>query len=139
MNAALTILSGLALLVVGQIVIRSFVDPIYELRKLRGEIADALIFYASVYMNPSPGFRTPEIDEARNALRSLGSQLEAKSHAIPFYRFFALIGAVPTLDSVKRARSDLIGLSNSLQGGNIEHNERHRKEILEALNLKIPD
>jgi hypothetical protein len=52
MTVALTILSGLGLLVLGQIVIRSFIDPIYEFRKLRGRIADALIFYANLYMNP---------------------------------------------------------------------------------------
>jgi hypothetical protein len=52
MTVALTVLGGLALLVLGQIVIRSFVDPIYEIRKLRGEIADALIYHANVYMSP---------------------------------------------------------------------------------------
>jgi len=139
MNVALTIVGGLGLLVLGQIVIRSFIDPIYELRKLRGEIADALIFHANVYMNPSPRFLTDEIIETRNALRSLGSQLEAKSYAVPFYRLFSFIAAVPTLESITRARSSLIGLSNSLQSDSIEHNEKRRKDIIEALNLKIAD
>jgi hypothetical protein len=49
-TAALTILGGLTLLVLGQIIIRTFIDPAYELRKLRGEIANALIYHASTYM-----------------------------------------------------------------------------------------
>jgi hypothetical protein len=139
MTIALTILSGLALLVVGQIIIRSFIDPVYELRKLRGEIADALIFYANLYMNPGHEHKTPEIDAAINALWSLGSRLEARSHAIPFYRLFALLRAIPPRDSIERARSNLIGLSNSIYRGNLDHNERRRREIIETLNLRIPD
>lgn len=139
MTTALTILSGLALLVVGQIIIRSFIDPIYELRNLRGEIADALIFYGNLYMNPGYEHKTPEIDAAVNALRLLGSRLEARTHAIPFYRLFALLRAIPPSASIERARRNLIGLSNSIYRGNLDHNQRNRREIIEALNLRIPD
>jgi len=139
MNVALTILGGLALLVLGQILIRSFIDPIYKLREIRGKIADALIFHASMYMNPSPRFIDDEIKATRNALRSLGAQLEAKSHAIPFYRFFVFLRAVPSHDAINRARSGLIGLSNSLQSDHVEHNERRRDDIIDALNLKISE
>ena len=95
MTTALTILGGLALLVLGQIIIRSFIDPIYELRKLRGEIADALIYHANTcltpdFLNPDGGFTTDARKEASHAFRSLGSQLEAKSYATPFYWIFAL-------------------------------------------------
>ena len=138
MNAALTILSGLALLVLGQIIIRSFIDPIYELRKLRGEIANALIYHASTYMVPDESFTTDAKEEARDAFRLLGGQLEAKSYAVPFYRFFAFIRAVPNLVSIEQARANLIGLSNSVLSGNIEHSERHRGAIIKALNLRIP-
>jgi hypothetical protein len=90
MTAAFTIITGLALLVVGQVIIRSLIDPVYEVRKLRGEIADALICYANIYLAGfPPEYRTPAVDEARDTLRSLGSQLEAKCHAVPWYRFFA--------------------------------------------------
>jgi hypothetical protein len=138
MNVALTILGSVGLLVLGQIVIRSFIDPIYELRKLRGEIANALIYHANVYMYSGHTFKTPEIDTARHALRSLGSQLEARSYAVPFYPFFSFVGAVPTLKSIEQARSNLIGLSNAIQTDNTEHKERHVREITEALDLKIP-
>jgi hypothetical protein len=139
MTTALTILSGLALLVLGQIIIRSFIDPIYELRKLRGEIANALIYHASTYMVPDEGFRTDAKEEARDAFRLLGGQLEAKSYAVPFYRAFALIRAVPNLASVKQAKENLIGLSDSVLGGQLERSERHRDAIIKALKLRIPD
>lgn len=140
MTAALTILSGLALLVLGQIVIRSFIDPIYEVNKLRGEIANGLIYYANIYMNPgSYPHQNSTVDDAIRALRSLGSQLEVRSHAVPFYRFFAFVRSVPTLDSIERARSNLIGLSNSCYRGNVQDNEKRRQEIIKALNLRIPD
>ena len=135
----ITILSGLALLVLGQIIIRSYIDPIYELRKLRGEIADALIYHASTYMTLDEGFTTDAKEEARDAFRSLGGQLEAKSYAVPFYRAFAFIRAVPTLDSIELARGNLLGLSNSVLGGQLERSERHRDAIIKALKLRIPD
>jgi hypothetical protein len=139
MTTALTILSGLALLVLGQIIIRSFIDPIYELRKLRGEIANALIYHARTYMAPDEGFTTDAKEEARDAFRLLGGQLEAKSYAVPFYRAFAFIKAVPNLASVKQAKENLIGLSNSVLGGQLERSERHRDAIIKALKLRIPD
>ena len=139
MTTALTILSGLALLVLGQIIIRSFIDPIYELRKLRGEIANALIYHARTYMAPDEGFTTDAKDEARDAFRLLGGQLEAKSYAVPFYRAFAFIKAVPNLASVKQAKENLIGLSNSVLGGQLEHSKRHRDAIIKALKLRVPD
>jgi len=137
MTIALTILSGLALLVVGQIIIRSFIDPVYELRKLRGEVADALIFYANLYMNPGHAHKTPEIDAAVNALRSLGSRLATRRYAIPFYRLFVFLRAVPPSDSIERASKNLTGLSNSIYSGNVGDNEKGRREIVEALKLRI--
>jgi hypothetical protein len=139
MNVALTIVGGLGLLVLGQIVIRSFIHPIYELRKLRGEIADALIYYANFYMNPSHAFKTPEIEAAGNALRSLGTRIKSRSHAVPFYRFFAFIGAVPTLNSIETASRHLIGLSNSIYRGDPKENKESRREIIGALSLKLSD
>ena len=61
MTIALTIISGLALLVLGQIIIRSFIEPVYEVRKMRGEIAEALIFYANLYTNPGHPHKSPKL------------------------------------------------------------------------------
>jgi hypothetical protein len=138
MTATWTILSGLALLVIGNIMIRSFIDPIYEVRKLRGEIADALIYHARTYLTPHT-HKTEESEEAADTFRSLGSKLEARSHVVPFYGLFAAVRAVPDRKAVERARSNLIGLSNSLAQSNIEHSERHRKEVVAALKLVIPE
>jgi hypothetical protein len=138
MNAALTILSGLALLVLGQIIIRTFIDPIYDLRKLCGEIADALLYHASTYMIEE-AHKTPEMGAAWHAFRSLSGRLEAKRHALPFYRAFAFIKAVPDLDSIDHARINLICLGASIMRGKVEHSERHRNEIIKALNLRVPD
>jgi hypothetical protein len=138
-TAALTILGGLTLLVLGQIIIRTFIDPAYELRKLRGEIANALIYHASTYMASDEGFTTDAKEEARDAFRSLGSQLEAKSYVVPLYQVFAFIRAVPTLDSIEQARGNLIGLSNSVLSGQVGNSERHRDAIIKALKLRISD
>ena len=42
-TAGLTIISG--------VVVWVFIEPVHELFKLRGEVADSLVFYADVYSN----------------------------------------------------------------------------------------
>lgn len=133
-TVALTILGGLALLVFGQIVIRSFVDPIYEIHKLRGEIADVLIYHGDVYMNPRKWNRKNEA--AAHALKSLASQLRAKCYAVPFYQLFAFIRAVPPPNDIVEVINNLIALSNSLYEGQAEENGRRREKIKQALKLK---
>jgi len=132
-----TILGGLALLVLGQIIIRSFIDPIYELRKMRGDIVDGLLFYSPFYMNPNHPHKTPEIDGAGDALRSLAARLDARRYAIPHYNFFGLIGAVPMNTSIDEARAALFNLSSSIYVGDRTQNETSRKKIVKALNLRI--
>jgi hypothetical protein len=146
-TSGLTILGGMFVYVAGQVIVRFFIDPYHEYRKTVGEIADALIFYANVYMNPHVGSGDPNsqtakfFDEAAIALRQKASLIRVRAHAIPFYNLFAKCNLVPSWDSIMIASRHLVGLSNSIHrwdvnpGETMETNVQRRTEIISALRL----
>lgn len=127
-----TVLSGVIVFVLGQIFIKFFIEPIHELKRLMGEIADALIFYANV---PAGG-RLDVVEKPSEIFRQLSSQLMAKKHMIPFYTLWAIIGAVPNKDHILKAHSALIGISNGLYDAqDPTYVKDCRREVESALRL----
>jgi hypothetical protein len=57
LTSGLTIAGGFLVYVFGQIATRFLIDPYHEYRKTVGEIADTLVYYANIYMNPGSGDR----------------------------------------------------------------------------------
>ena len=138
---ALTALVGVIVFVLGQLAVKFLIEPIYEQKKLIGEIAGTIIFYSNVGANvaqhyydqikahdqsddPMKGIvidRYKDIlkrhwnksDEASEVLRLKATELLGKTHAIPLYRLLSFLGRVPKLDDVIVASSRLIGMSNS--------------------------
>jgi hypothetical protein len=134
LTSALTIFGGVMIYVAGQILTRFFIDPYHEYRKIVGEIADALVFYANVYTNPGVGTQE-RMDEASNTLRQKGSLLRVRSLAIPWYGAFVTLRLVPSWESIMKASGALFGLSNNIHRGDPEQNARRRDEVIKALGL----
>jgi len=110
--------------VCGQIITKFFIEPIHEQKRLIGEIADSLIFYANLYGNPEYP-KTEKTYEASKVLRQQASQLRAKTHAIPWYKLWQFLSIVPKGSNVVEASSNLIGLSNVMCD---DHYQRALKE-----------
>ena len=118
LTAGLTVFGGILVLTAGQVLVRFFIEPIHELRKLIGEIDFSLTFFANLYANPATDGLP--VDERRRSasdtLRQQASQLRAGVRAIPCYdllqtqmpRFLA------KREHLKKASENLIGLSNGL-------------------------
>ncbi len=132
-TAALTAFFGVVVFVVGQVVLKFFVEPIQEQAKVKGEVSNALVFYANV----EGALTTPELrEEAKTQLRGLAARLRASVSQIPWYGVFEALRLVPKEKSVMDASAALIGLSNSLSRDDYEAGDRRRKAIAEALGLK---
>jgi hypothetical protein len=118
------------LFVITQSILRFIIEPIQEQRKLIGDVAHALLFYANVYhhlgaFGPPDEARREELDEARKALRGLAGRLRASLWTVPFYNTLAWLGRVPKREDVLEAATQLVGWSNSLYGrGNDELGKR---------------
>lgn len=110
LTSALTVVGGVLVLVVGQLVQRFFIDPLHEQSKLIGEIA-----YALAYANPSPtrAVVRPDginlTDATEDALRALASRLIATTVAIRWYGLARYVFSPPRKDVLDGAFA-LIGL-----------------------------
>ena len=139
LTSAATIIGGVFVYTAGQVITRFFIDPYHEYRKVVGEIADALIYHANVYMNPGGGSpnepRAARIDATSDTLRQKASLLRVRAYAIPCYNIFAKCRLVSRRESIERASGALIGLSNNIFQGDARENRRLRDEIIRELSL----
>ncbi len=133
-TSGLTICGGVLVLVIGQIVMKLFLEPLFAVRSLIGEINDNLVFYAHVYANP--GEDSTELrQEAKNVLRQKASLLRARAHSLPLYGLFAFLRLVPVQKDISRASGELIGLSNGIIKGDPMKNHERQKAIYSLLHL----
>jgi hypothetical protein len=139
-TAALTALFGILVFVVGQFAQRFFLEPIQEQRRVIGEIAYALVFYANVSdvsENRRLGRPLLELEDptvVAKSLRRLASQLRSSLYTVPFYELFSRLKAVPNKEAVLKASQGLVGWSNSIHSGDPYV---HRKSVAEQ--LKLPE
>ncbi len=130
----LTIIGGVLIFVIGQLLLKVFIDPIQKLRAIKGSIIDSLSYYAKFYSNP--GMITQDnAKKTSHALRKLGSELMAITTVLPWYRFWSLLRVVPKLGDISKAHCNLIGLSNGLSTGDAHDNRECVQKIKEALHL----
>ena len=150
-TACLTLIGGVILLVVSQIITRFLADPLVEFRRLRSEISYTLTFYANVVFNPVAETTTIaeaegaiasrktvlKLQDARKQFRELASRLLPAASAVLFYDFMARNKFVPTLDDVKTAAGQLIGLSNTNETTTIDETKKRYDEIARLLNIIV--
>jgi hypothetical protein len=111
-TAAFTILGGMLVYVIGQLLSKFLIDPTHELKKAIGEVRFNLAFHAPVIHTPIA--RAPErSDKAYEALLKSSCELLAKLDAIPFYGLMARIslGFFPSKNCIREAARQLRGLS----------------------------
>jgi hypothetical protein len=133
-TAVLTIIGGVTVYVLGQIITKFFIEPYQEYRKTVGEIAYTLVYYANV----SAGTGEDRQHEAWSAFRQNAARLLSSTEQIPSYDWFArkTWTNLPPTESVNKAFHALIGLSNAAYGSDWEHIGNHRKAIIDNLKLK---
>lgn len=137
MTIFLTIISGVVTFVLGQIVLKLFIEPVHDFRRTVADIALALIEYANIYLNP--GVSGIEAEKQASAdLRKLASRLNAQMYLIPCYRFTSKVFRLPSGDKVTEVASNLIGLSNGLSKSSsdlISANVQRANKIHELLGI----
>lgn len=116
-----TVISGVLVYLLGEILKEHWLEPYHQYKKLKGEIAFALVYYANCYGNPMilSQASNEEIDERNGIskeLRSLSSRLYATAET----RAFGAIG-IPKQKEICEAARSLMGISNGLLVINDEH------------------
>lgn len=137
LTSSLTVLGGVFVFVVGQLLGKFVIEPVQDLKKLLGEIRFALVFHAQAILTPV-GDRARE-DEAQKTLRKLSCDLRSKVGAIPFYGVWSTIscGFLPPKENAFKASTQLIGLSNSMhQSDRSDKNDARVSNIEKLLNYE---
>jgi hypothetical protein len=138
-TATFTILGGVLVYVIGQLLSKFLIDPSHELKKVIGEVRFNLAFHASIIHSPIA--RTPErSDKAYEALLKSACELLAKVEAIPFYRVLSYIslGFLPSKESIRMAATQLRGLSTYVHETGVKA-DSHADTIEKRLNLTSLD
>ena len=134
LTSTLTVLVGVVVFVLGQIAVKFFIEPIQEVRKIVGEIADSLIFFADLHANPGPT-ATEKRMAASESFRRQASQLKGKTNVVAWYRFWAFIHFLPKKPGIDKACRGLIGLSNSLFDNDAKGNREYVQQIWQGLGI----
>jgi hypothetical protein len=106
-----TVLSGTLVYVLGQIILKFFIEPVQELKKTIGVISHSLIERANVIYNPGLGLKETETSKE---LRNLASRLQSHLYLIPRYSATAQIFGLPLPAKILAASKALIGLANGV-------------------------
>lgn len=111
-TSALTILGGVVVFVIGQLIAKLFIEPMQALKVVINDTRVALAFHAAIINTPIS--RTPETsDQASQALRKCSAELFAKASSIPSYDNIARMscGYLPRQTKLNDAVRELRGLS----------------------------
>lgn len=139
LTSSLTVLGGVIVFVVGQILSKTIIEPIHDIKKTIGELDFVLVFHAPAIHTPI-GKREDE-DKAQEALRKIASDLRSKLRVVPLYRFWSIFSccALPKQKDLLAAATHLIGLSNSVHKDDRTDNSKLEDKIRRLLNLKAYD
>jgi len=141
LNTFLTILTGVSVFVLGQIILKLFIDPIQEFKRVIAEISHILIERANIYANPGKA----DIDKEQMVsieLRNISSKLNAQMYLVPLYKQIAKIFRLPAQENVMKASSELIGLSNGFAGNYSKQgimNMYRAQHIRTSLNIAVSE
>jgi len=140
LTAGATVIGGVIVLVIGQIITRFLLEPLLEYRSAVGAIADALLYYAHFFADSGPRIvEMKEVNDAADRIRRLAVELTAKTITIPGYRILGRIRLIRPYEEMLRARGALWGLSNSLIRGDWQRKLHLASEAAKALKITAID
>jgi hypothetical protein len=111
MQIFLTIVTGAGTLVLGQIILKLLIDPVQSFKTTVAEIANKLILYANIYVDPKPLGDEKQAAMSED-LRILSSKLQSNMYLIPAYNISKYIFSLPSKQNIASATSKLIFIHN---------------------------
>ena len=106
-----TVLSGTIVLVIGQLLVKSVIEPFQQLRIVISNTSLNVMVYEDVFSNPDK-HSEDEIKEARKQYKLLAYDLEAKMSVIIGYRYFSKYKLLPRKRFVYKARDLILEIAN---------------------------
>jgi hypothetical protein len=108
-----TVLSGVTIYVVGQLIVKLAIEPVQDARKTIAQISHCLIEHGDVIHNPGVPTKEKSI-EVSQTLRMLSAQLHSHLFLVPCYRVTAFAFRLPARGKILKAAEHLTGLSSAI-------------------------
>lgn len=137
LTSGATILTGIIIFVVGQLINEFILKPYLQYKGVVGKIDEELIFASNIYMNP--GAHNSGSDYAIKVsenLRRLASEWGASYRQISKRSFFQRLHLIVTKKEKDTIERDLVGLANSLWANDaLDHNMKRSASIRGLLRI----
>ncbi len=110
-----TVVTGTAVYVVGQMISKFLIDPVYEMRRKVLKTSDDLSFHSNIYANwmQPDKFPAETVKATSQTLRQASVGLSTAVSAVLFYGFWVRVRLLPNKEKIRIAARDMIYLSNS--------------------------
>ena len=135
-----TIVTGVAVFVLGQIFLKLVIEPIQKLRETIAEVAYYLANDHAVIHNADVVAKKIAQTASSN-LKQLGARLVSGQQLIPFYSVFRTLLSLPKKANIKSASQKLFQIRNHMYGNDKDKYyllDIYRIEICELLRLQGP-
>lgn len=135
-----TIIAGVSVFVLGQMVLKWIIEPVQELRKLKGEILFHLSNDYATIQNANTVKKEVALGAGKD-LERLGASLLAAEYLIPMYKHTKRFFNLPESESIRLAAKRLRLMSNSMFSDADDVHYRldlYRIEVCEALGIDDP-
>lgn len=140
MNLFATIVTGVTVFVLGQILLKLLIEPIQKLREVIAEVAFHLANDHTVIHN-AVIVKEEEAEAVYTNLRKLGARLVSSQQLVPFHPFLGKCFFLPEKANIAKAAQRLFQIPNHMYGNDPHKYERldlYRIEVCEYLQLQDP-
>jgi len=114
LTAAITVIVGVVVFVLGQLAQKLLIEPIQEQKRTIGKVTHALTYYRNVGPDAPDGSES-RTAEARGLYRDLAAELRMNLRVPSPLPAFSWLRLVLPKEQVRRATGALIGLSRTVQ------------------------
>lgn len=135
-TAAVTVISGVLIYILGQIVQNFILKPIQDFRIVLTAVSHKMKFRENILTTSVADLNV--IQQACAEMRDLSSNIESRYIIIPFKKPLSVIRAIPSSENVRIAAQKLIFLSNAGgKSGSESKNHDAIELVREKLNLTL--
>lgn len=120
MSVFITIISGVAVFVLGQVFLKLVIEPVQEAKRTISKIRIELFRNAHLIHNADK-LKKEQKSTLFESFRLLAAELVAATEVIPFYNKFSNLFSLPTQENMKNASKNLVALSNWI---NVQHDKQ---------------
>ena len=140
MSMFTTILAGVAVFVLGQILLKLVIEPIQKLRETIAEVAFHLANDHTVIYNAKTVSKE-QAEATSTNLTQLGARLFSNQQLVPFYAQLHFVFSLPNKADIGKAAQRLSQIPSHMYGDDPQKYERldaYRIEVCKLLQLQNP-